>query len=201
MAITASRRRSSYAGPACPWCDRPIAHERFRDGVTLCPSCSKAFEAVRFDPLEPRAAAVADVAAAAPGENIPCAKHARNKAVAACARCGQFMCELCRIDADGKIYCPGCYERLTAEAALASGVTRIKNYPGMASALLLFGLLFSFGGLPIGIGAAYYCIRGLADDKARQEGWKVGLIVRLVLSFVVMGIGTLVLVALFGGFD
>lgn len=201
MAISASRRRrSGYPGPACPWCSRAIPHATFRTGLMSCPSCARPFEAVRFDPLEPRVPAV-DLAAAGPGEDVPCAKHARNRAAASCQRCGQFMCALCRIDADGKAYCPSCFERLSAEGAIASAVTRVKNYAGMASSLIACGYLFCFiAGLPMGLGAAYYSIRGLRDLRARGEEGRGWMIVRLVLSILLMGLGTLVLVALFGGF-
>ena len=164
-----------------------------------CPSCSRPFQAVRFQPLEPRAPTV-DLATAGPGEDVPCAKHARNRAAASCQRCGQFMCALCRIDADGKAYCPSCFERLSAEGAIASAVTRLKNYAGMANSLILAGFLFSFAGLPIGLGAAYYSIRGLRDVRARGEEGAGGMIVRLVLSILIMALGTFVLLVVFGVF-
>ena len=203
MAISAARRRrqTAYPGPSCPWCEQVIPHSRFSTGRMSCFRCVKPFEAARFDPLEPRSA-TPETAGLAPGENIPCARHARNQAVASCGRCGQFMCALCRIDTDGKAYCPGCFERLCAEGGVASAVTRVKNYPGRAGAMLICGVLFSFAALPFGAGALYYCVRGLKDARERGEtDGRGGLITRLVLSICVMGIGILMLIALFGGFD
>jgi hypothetical protein len=86
---------------------------------------------VRFDPVEPRVV-VPDLAGTGPEGAAPCTRHARNQAEAACARCGQFMCALCRIDADQKTYCPGCFDRLSAEGSLTSAVTRVRNYAGWA---------------------------------------------------------------------
>src|SRR6185436_13787988 len=127
MVSRLGRWRTSYSGVACPRCNRPLRHETLLSGSQSCPICNGLFEAVRFDPVEVKVV-VPEIAGTGPEGAAPCARHARNQAEAACARCGQFMCSLCKIDADNKVYCPGCFERLSSEGSLASAVTRVKNY-------------------------------------------------------------------------
>ncbi|MBI3855055.1 MAG: hypothetical protein HY293_05130, partial [Planctomycetes bacterium] len=54
MASRLGRWRSNYAGMACPRCRRFLRHETLQSGEQACPSCGGLFEAVRFDPVEPR---------------------------------------------------------------------------------------------------------------------------------------------------
>jgi hypothetical protein len=127
----------------------------------------------------------------------PCARHPGNPAEAACQRCGQFMCSLCRIDSDAKAYCPACFERLSSEGALASTVTHIRNYSGLASLVLLGGFLTCYLGLPLGIYGFYLCVKGIKDKGRRGDTEGVaGLYARLVLSILLLLTGLLVPVAL-----
>jgi len=198
MAARLGRWRATYAGMACPRCRRSLRHETLRSGEQSCPSCNGLFEAIRFDPVEARVV-VPDLAGTGPEGAAPCARHARNQAEAACARCGQFMCALCRIDADQKTYCPGCFDRLSAEGSLSSAVTRVKNYAGWA-ALCCLGFFMCVGvfSAPFGI---YFCIKGLRDKKARQESdGIVGLYLMMVFCILIFGIGVVQFAAFFGAF-
>jgi hypothetical protein len=167
----------------------------------VCPGCGRPYEAVRFDPPEPRVV-VAELAGVGPAETAPCTRHARNVAVAACGRCGQFMCALCRIDADGKPYCPPCFERLSGEGALASAPTRARNHAGLATLCLLMGffLMGIFITVPAAALGLYFCARGLREKARRGESEGVaGLYVRILLCLVMMAGGVLYPIALFGG--
>jgi hypothetical protein len=197
MAARLGRWRASYVGIACPRCRRTLRHETLRSGEQSCPACNGLFEAVRFDPVEARVV-VPDLAGTGPEGAAPCARHARNQAEAACARCGQFMCALCRIDADQKTYCPGCFDRLSAEGSLSSAVTRVRNYAGWA-ALCLLGTFMCVGPItsPLGI---FFCIKGLLDKKARKESdGVVGLYVMMVLCILLFGFGVLMAIGMFTG--
>lgn len=174
------RWRAGYAGMACPRCLRGLKHETLRNGEQTCPACNRLFDAVRFDPIEPRVV-VPDLAGTGPEGAAPCARHARNQAEAACARCGQFMCALCRIDADQKAYCPGCFDRLSAEGSLASSVTRVRNYAGWAGICLLVSFMFMFAAPITGPLGVVFCIKGLKDKKSRNETDGVGRIYMLMV--------------------
>ncbi|MBI3857920.1 MAG: hypothetical protein HY293_19755, partial [Planctomycetes bacterium] len=152
------------------------------------------------DPVEPRVV-VPDLAGVGPEGAAPCTRHARNQAEAACARCGQFMCSLCRIDADQKTYCPRCFDRLSAEGTLASAVTRVRNYAGWASICLLVSYLFLFIAPITGPLGIIFCVRGLKDKKSRNESDGIArLYVLMALSLITMLIGGFLLAAMFIGF-
>lgn len=198
MASRLGQWRATYAGMACPRCRRSLRHETLRSGEQTCPSCNGLFEAVRFDPVELRVV-VPDIAGVGPEGAAPCARHARNQAEAACSRCGQFMCSLCRIDADQKSYCPGCFDRLSTEGSIASSVTRVRNYAGWA-ALCCLGAFFCLGPLssPLGV---YFCVKGLKDKRSRGEtDGTVGLVVMMVICILAFGLGVLQFAGIFGAF-
>ena len=201
MAARLGRWRANYAGMSCPRCKWKIRHETLKSGTQSCPSCSNLFEAVRFDPVEPRVV-VPDLAGTGPEGAAPCARHARNQAEAACSRCGQFMCALCRIDADQKTYCPGCFDRLSAEGSLASAVTRVRNYAGWAGICLIVCLGTYFLPSPVaGPLGILFCVKGLKEKRARKESdGIVRLYLMMILSFLVLAMGVLIYLAIFGAF-
>ena len=201
MAARLGRWRASYVGMACPRCRRTLRHETLRSGEQSCPSCNGFFEAVRFDPVELRVV-VPDLAGTGPEGAAPCARHARNQAEAACARCGQFMCALCRIDADQKTYCPGCFDRLSAEGSLASAVTRVRNYAGWAGICMIICLGVYFLPSPImGPLGIIFCIKGLKEKRARKESdGIVKLYLMMLFNLLVLLLGALQFAAIFGAF-
>lgn len=196
------RKNALYAGTACPRCGVPLKHETLTSGTQLCPRCSKPFEAVHFLPVEPLAA-VAEIAGLDPSAGAPCGKHARNKAEAACQRCGQFMCALCRIDADGKAYCPPCFERLSGEGALQSTATRLRNYGGLSLSCAI--LSFIFGAIVIGMILApigvYFGARGISQKRKLEEREGViSLILTIILNVILFFTSLLLTLAVFGVF-
>jgi hypothetical protein len=136
--------------------------------MQACPSCSGAFEATRFQPPE-RAAKVKQLAEAGPGDATACAAHPANQAAANCERCGVFMCPLCRIDADEMALCPGCFDRLSAEGALASTRTTFRDYGRQAWTVALVGFPFMALGAAIGPAAVYYGVRSLRQLREMGE--------------------------------
>lgn len=70
-----------------------------------------------FPALFQGSAAPAVVEAAGEGE-AACYDHPAKRAVAHCAQCGRFVCQLCAVDFRGETWCPGC---------IAAGVSRKKT--------------------------------------------------------------------------
>ncbi len=161
--------RSDFGGPSCPRCRRDLDPEHVVSGFQSCPHCGGYFEATRFDPPEARVS-VRSVEEAGPGGAASCAAHRGNVAAANCDRCGVFMCELCRIDADQRVLCPGCFERLSAEGALPSARMTFRDYGRMGATLLLLALVFSLVGAPFALGAVYAGAKGLQQRKQLGEG-------------------------------
>jgi uncharacterized Zn finger protein (UPF0148 family) len=162
------RWRIGYTGTSCPRCKGMLRHETLTDGKQSCTSCGGEFEAVRFDPVQP-VVVVPSLAGVGPEAGAPCAQHARNQAEASCSRCGQFMCALCKIDADGQVYCPPCYERLTQEGSVAGGAMRVKNYAGYALACFVGSYMMLFVSPITGSLGIYFAVKGLQEKKARNE--------------------------------
>ena len=104
-----------------------------------CPICLREFEAVLFDPPVPDVA-VPRVAEAGPEGANPCGHHPGNVAADHCTRCGVFMCALCRIETDGRVLCPPCFERLLDAGQLPSLVAHHHDYGHMQLLLAILGL-------------------------------------------------------------
>lgn len=163
-----------------------------RDGDVACAHCGGDFEARIFQP--PRrvvhvAAAETGVAAA-----TPCANHPRNAAVANCERCGIFICSLCEIEIGGSRYCPSCFDRLSQEGTLPTATLRFRDYASLALATGLGGLVMSMLlGIPLGILAIYYAVRGFKDPNSRES--RVRLVFAIVLALGDLALGSFFLFA------
>ena len=173
--------RSDFGGPCCPRCRRDLDPGRLLSGPQSCPHCRGAFEATRFDPPEPRVE-VRAVEEAGPEGAASCAAHRGNVSVGNCSRCGVFMCDLCRIEADAMVLCPACFDRLSAEGALPSARTTFRDFGRMGTTLLLAGLLFSFLGAPFTLGAVYAGVKDLRQRKTLGEGSVVRAWIVIVLG-------------------
>ena len=167
--MTPRPARSDFGGPSCPRCQRDLDPGTVGSGEQACPLCGGTFEATRFDPPEQRVL-VRAVEEAGPATVASCAAHRANAASSNCGRCGVFMCELCRIDADDLVLCPGCFDRLSAEGALPSARTTFRDYGRMGATLLLLALVFTLVGAPFALGAVYAGAKGLQQRKQMGEG-------------------------------
>ena len=112
---------------------------------------------------------------AGPGATA-CAQHHGNLATGHCARCGVFICAVCRIEADRKGYCPTCFERLSDEDALDSARRRYTDYGSLGALFAVLGLLAWIFGLALGPAAVHYSLKGLGQREALGEtGTRVAL--------------------------
>lgn len=187
-----------YTGPSCPHCRAELPAER-RPGIVRCGACFRDFEAAVFTPPDTEVR-VRQMAEAGPDGATPCADHPGNAAVAECGRCGVFMCALCRIDSDGQALCPACYERLSAEGALASARTSYRDFRGIAVKLGALGLLIFFVG-PLAGPAAVFCAWKARQQKIQwgdEDGYKSLWAVTALGVFDTVA-GVAVLAALIGG--
>lgn len=187
---------------ACPHCKRSLRHENLSSGMQVCPYCGGMFEAVRFAPAGARVV-VPEVGGAGPEGATPCARHARNAAVATCERCGSFICELCRIEADGKVLCPPCFDRLSAEGALRSAVSSFRDYGLVAQSWAALGLLV---GGALGPLAVVYGLKGLRQKKEMGESQGIAgiyfyAILGVLESVAFVLLVVLLLMAFFGVLD
>ncbi|MGH9361827.1 MAG: hypothetical protein ACRD2T_07905, partial [Thermoanaerobaculia bacterium] len=179
--------RLARAGIGCPRCGMPLDLAVLASGPQTCPSCGVAFEAVLFDPpVAP--AGVTRLGEAGPGAGTACANHAGNLATAHCGRCGLLICDLCRIETEGLVLCPQCFERLSAADALPGARKRYADLTGVSFLLSFAGLLTCFFAPLLGPAAVYCAVR--ASRKRRELGEsRVGPIVALITALLVTGVG------------
>jgi hypothetical protein len=188
----ASKPSWSYVGPACPHCNTILATGTHRSGEARdirCPACLKEFEAVFFDPPVEKAR-VLEIAATGPHGATPCAHHPGNAAVADCARCGSFICDLCVIELGGGSYCPGCFELVQQSGESGDVVGRFRDYGSMASGAATLGCLVYFVSFVIGPLAIYYGAKALRQKKKLNEtDGLVGIWAAMVLGAIETAVG------------
>ena len=188
-----------YTGPACPRCDSEIDPGAFVANPVSCPVCLREFEAIRFEPpaLE---VSIPRVAEAGPDGANPCGHHPANVASEHCSRCGVFMCALCRVDSDGRVLCPPCFERLADAGDLPSLVSHYRDYGHIQAYLVLLGLLVIFVGPVAGPASIYYGMKALAQKEAMGDpGGRVGTWVLFVLGAAAAVGGLAAIAAVVGG--
>ena len=182
---------------ACPRCRGLIDVSLIgTSALSHCPICRGEFESIRFQPRVVHVK-VTELAAAGPEAGQPCAIHQRNAAVAACERCGSFVCSLCRIDFDEHVYCPSCFERLSESGSIESAKTRFRDYEGLASLTATLGCLFTWIGILLGPLALYYGIKGLKQKKEMGEtDGRFGIFVAMTLGVIEMVAGASLIIFL-----
>jgi hypothetical protein len=143
--------------------------------IVTCPHCATSFEAMEeitsvrcrscgqtFDLYAPKKPAPAEppptaAPAAAPGEgpgavaavdSARCAKHPNNPAKRACARCGDYVCDVCATPVEGQTLCVACYEYKETQGELRSSQAafRLPTYSLVVGLLsLLCGWIYCTG--------------------------------------------------------
>jgi hypothetical protein len=100
----------------------------------MCPGCNSDLEIHVFPALLalPTAVAAADLAIAE-GE-ASCYNHPAKRAVVACEQCGRFLCALCQVDLDGRVWCPSCLENGVANRKLSAMENHRTLYDSIALA-------------------------------------------------------------------
>jgi hypothetical protein len=108
----------------CPSCDYPLPADRERLGAR-CPNCR--------DPLYEPPGRLGRPARDGEGS---CALHTGVETVGVCARCGNYLCEVCRTPWRGQVLCGACVQR-ALETKEASPEASRQNF---VQALLSLGL-------------------------------------------------------------
>ena len=191
----ATARVITYVGPACPRCNAPLALESITVGEDICPRCQGFFTATVFHAPQ-RVTRVLQLAQTGPESAGSCANHPRNAAVTNCGRCGLFICSLCELDLHGEKYCPSCFDRLTQNGGIETAQTRFRDWRTLSFAVALVGLIFSeiMIGIPLGVLAIYYAIRGFRDPQWSKDKMFM-LVLAIIMALVAIGLGLVVFAA------
>jgi hypothetical protein len=92
----------------CARCDSPLPlWELASADAAVCTSCGSRNTVRVFPALFAAPSAPAISESALDGE-AACFDHPSKRAVAACHRCGRFVCQLCSVEFDDQVWCPSC---------------------------------------------------------------------------------------------
>jgi hypothetical protein len=111
----------------CNRCNRPLPKWGLAaQQATLCPECGassivRVFPALFYAPSGP-----VSTVAAAEGE-AACFDHPGKRAVAACSRCGRFVCQLCAVEFKDAVWCPSCFTAGESKAKAKSEGAGFEN--------------------------------------------------------------------------
>jgi len=111
-----------------------------------------------------------------PARGAPCANHPGNAADHLCERCGDFICRLCALPVEGRLYCPKCFELLYARGSL-SFTQREFHLPVVSLVLGICAVLASLVcvcinlavSYPLGIAAVWSGARALQEHGRRPD--------------------------------
>jgi hypothetical protein len=125
----------------CARCDSPLPlWELAAADVAACTTCGSR-NTVRVFPALFAAPATPAVPEAALDGEAACFDHPAKRAVAACHRCGRFVCLLCSVEFGGQVWCPSCVTASRGQSQAAYLEPARTLYDSMALALPLVTLL------------------------------------------------------------
>ncbi|MBI4584424.1 MAG: hypothetical protein HY717_10420 [Planctomycetes bacterium] len=167
----------------CPRCAASLHVENL--GLNQCPMCDWAGEVYLFSPPVQEA----EKAEKALPDEATCAHHPSKKAVAVCAGTGDYICSLCAITLEGKVYSAQFLNR-GGRAKLEKAFDRYLSRPDRQVALALLLTLLFWIASPLTV--PYGLLRCFSVFKLRREnelfrrvvgGGQAALLVILVLIF------------------
>lgn len=94
-----------------------------------------------------------------------CFFHPKKLAVSHCSECGRFLCSLCELNIEGRIFCPACIERLDQEKRLKTFTNQVTFWDSITLSMAILPMLL----LPLTIITApltfIYIWRHFKDNK------------------------------------
>jgi hypothetical protein len=145
---------------ACPRCGHELSAEALQPQGGTCSGCEAYLEATVFPALF-RAGESSICERVVSGE-AACFFHAERIAAFSCARCGRFLCALCRISWAGENICTACVEALHKTdqgRALASSRFHFDSLALTIAVLPVLTWIFSLLTAPIALGFALFTWR------------------------------------------
>jgi hypothetical protein len=162
--------------------------------ASTCPDCGTEHQ-VKMFPAALRVAPPTMFQSAAEGE-ATCFDHPGSRAVASCAQCGRFVCQLCLTDLMGNSYCPSCVAAGLSKAPRRDLASSRVAYDSIALAaavgpLLFFPITILTGPVTVFL-AFHYWKRPLAWMHANRWRFVIGILIGLLE---VGGLGWLIVYA------
>lgn len=123
-----------------------------------CSHCGKRVAVYLFPALIRTETPAAAPEAAAPSESS-CFYHAGKRATVVCEGCGRFLCELCKIDFEGRTLCTACLEGSAGDSKKAQSGNKFFYYDSLALGYSILGFLFFFFAIIFGSLTLYTVVR------------------------------------------
>jgi hypothetical protein len=163
----------------CPSCDYPLPPDRERIGAR-CPNC--------HDPLYEPPGRIARPARDGEGS---CPVHAGVETVGTCARCGNYLCEVCRTQWRGQIVCGACVQR-ALETQEASPESARQSF---VQAMLSVGLgVGAWVLVVLGYFIVFLLVSSGGNDSIMAGGLLALAVVGVTAAMAVWGVGSAVAV-------
>lgn len=161
----------------CPRCGSELPISALEPTGCTCAVCGTRAQAVVFPAIfrSPEPAVDQPVLA---GEST-CYFHPNRVVAVACARCGRFLCQLCRIAWDGEDLCPACLEasRGTETGNLTPACYRYDSLALVVSTLPMVTVFFTIFTAPLALGIALFTFRKRCSVAPRSKAQFVAAIV------------------------
>jgi len=162
--------------------------------ASTCPDCGTPHQ-VKIFPAALRVAPSTQPQSAVEGD-ATCFDHPASRAVASCAQCGRFVCQLCVVELMGNNYCPSCMAAgLSKASGRDLGLKRIA-YDSIALTAAMGPLLFFPITLLTGPVAVFLAIRYWKRPLALMHANRWRFVAAILIGLLeVGGLGWLILYA------
>lgn len=181
----------------CPSCDSILPSWLLRSGQTqnVCPSCFHNISVEVFPALfRQRQELKPEQLQVAEGEAC-CYEHSTKRAVEACHRCGRFLCALCEVQVEGRVWCPACLQPGSDKPVRAIESTRVL-YDSIALALALWPILTIYFTVLTAPATLFVAIRFWKRPSSLVPRNKWRLVVAVCLALAELGLLTMLVIAI-----
>jgi hypothetical protein len=183
----------------CPNCNGSLPEWLLRNRLTksLCPSCYSDLTVELFPALLRKQEAIDERTLRLGEGEASCFEHATKRAVSLCNHCGRFLCGLCEVEIEGKVWCPACLELDKPAPRLSALEKRRTLYDSIALALATWPAVLMFS--PSVITApmvVYLAIRHWKTPSSLVPRSKWRFVVALIVAGLELGLIVFVVVSI-----
>ena len=162
MSFAGALETVRFSGFDCPSCGQRLFVDS--SGPASCPDCRWKGDAYIMRPLREKAL----LAQEALPDKAVCAHHPTKQAEAVCAGTGDYICMLCAVELDGKIYSAE-YLNRAGRDSLEKNYARYMNRPDQELNMYLVGLIFLWILSPVLIPLAIHKFFGALKQRKTDK--------------------------------
>jgi len=163
--VIGSLETVKVSGFDCPSCGEKLFTDS--SGPAACPACGWKGGVYLFKALREKA----EIARAATQDKAVCAVHPTKQASAVCAGTGDYICSLCAVEVDGKIFGASYLNKAGRKTMAKSFARRLERPDGAISVYLLLTLMMWFLG-PLFIPLAIYSYSKALKQRKNDEMYR-----------------------------